>query len=254
MSSLRPLALLTILLTALLAMKGLGLIDGISQVFGSSALAQDAGDTGQDSEDDGDFPSLAPEEEEAPETETVALSQPVTSLDQCDVDPSLAAINRDGQSRSELDLLAALGARREVLNQRESELETREQLLTVAETRVDERIQRMEALRADIQTLLGELDEQRQLEIDTMVATYNTMEPDAAAIVMLELDNVDSEALLLVSTQLQTNNTRRFAAIMGELAELNAPFAASLTSRIHARSEPPATLADLEDSLEPSRE
>ena len=87
-----------------------------------------------------------------------------------------------------------------------------------------------------------------------MVATYRGMEPDAAAIVMQELDEVDSDALLLVATEMQTNNTTNFAAIMGELADLNPAFAASLTARIHARSEPPATLADLEDSIEPSGE
>lgn len=256
MPSLRPLALLTILLVALLAIKGLGLIDGFSAIFSSRAEAQEAEESSAQG-DAGDYPSLAPDDEPAVETASETqdpLTPASTEYNQCEVDPSLAAMSRNGQSRSELDLLAALGARREVLNQREAELETREQLLQVAEQRVDARIQLMESLRSDIQILLGNLDEQRQEEINTMVATYRGMEPDAAAIVMQELDEVDSEALLLVATQMQTNNTTNFAAIMGELADLNPAFAASLTSRIHARSVPPATLADLEDSVEPSQD
>lgn len=246
MPALRPLAILALLLTSLFAMKALGLADALMSLVSSQAVAQEAGDP---SENVVDNPTLAPAEDEPEEETTSDLALPVQIYEQCEIDPSLAAIRQDGESRSELDLLAALGARRESLNQREDELETRESLLAVAEQRVEERIDAMEILRADVQRLLGQLDEQRQLEINTMVATYSTMEPDAAAIVMRELDNIDAEALLLVSTELQTNNTRKFAEIMGELAALDAPFAASLTSRIHARSEPPTTVAELEDSL-----
>lgn len=248
MSAIRPLALITLLVGALFVLKALTFADGASVFLESRAEAREAArnEPAQPADESAaeDEPGEAHDEaagadaQEASDAAPSGLPRPV---------PSEIS---EYSSASRDQLLTALAERRRTLDARETELDTREGLLEVAEQRVQSRIARMEELQVELQTLLGQLDEERQSEVNDLVATYANLEPDAAAIILRQMDQTDPDTVLLVARELQTSNARKFAAIVGELADMDPVFAASMTSRLRARSMPPETVAQLEAELE----
>ncbi|MGJ3230309.1 MAG: MotE family protein [Oceanicaulis sp.] len=219
----RPLLLLAVLLAGLLALKTLSLADGASTLFAERALA-------------------APAEPE-PETAEAPIEQDEEQVEQTPPPPPPPARRERIPTASELSLETDLARRRQELAARAEALDTREQLLQVAEARYNERLSELHRLRDEIQGLLDELDAQRESEITAIVNTYGQLEPDAAAGILQAMDGADPETLLLVAGQLQDTNPRRFAAV---LAEMQPGFAASLTSRLRARATPETGLAETE--------
>lgn len=239
MSAVRPLAIITLLLGALFTLKALAFADGASLFFEARAEARESAQ-GEE--------AAAADQPAPPQTEAPASAQtpPPPAVERQPIGP---APEESGSARRD-DLLVALAARRRALDARERELDTREGLIEVAEQRVEARIARLDELHGEVQALLGQLDTERQAEVDSLVATYATLEPEAAAIILRQMDAMDEETLLLVARELQTTNTRKFAAIVGELADIDPGFAARLTSRLRARSMPPETVAQLEAELD----
>lgn len=223
--SARPLLLLAVLLAGLLGLKTLSLADGAAGLFAERALAasivQAEPEPDADAEDGGD----APEPEQAAETlETPAPRTASTPRQRSEI-----------PTESEYELNTYLAERRRELIQRAEALDTREELLQVAQARYDARLQEMHSLREEIQGLLDQLDTQRDEEITAIVDTYGQLEPDAAAGILQAMQDADPETLLLVAGKLQETSARRFAAVM---AEMDPAFAASLTSRLRARAAP----------------
>lgn len=219
----RPLLLLAVLLGGLFALKGLNLVERAAHVFSEPAFAaQEPADDPQTDDPQADQESRT----DAPDEAEADPAPPPTPRE---------AARRELPTASRLGLERNLAVRRRELDQREEALDTREQLLVVAEQRVDERIERLTTLRDEVQSLLGQLDDQRQEQINAIVATYAQLEPDAAARIMVQMHETDPETLLLVAEQLNTETyRRRFAAI---LAELPPPVAAGLTTQLRARAE-----------------
>lgn len=156
---------------------------------------------------------------------------------QATADQSSLFASRVGLSPSQADVLTSLRERRDQLDGRARELDTREQLLQAAEIRIDERISELRTLRDDIETLLGTLSEQEEAEIARLVSIYNNMEVDAAA-----------ERLAALDPQTQVQIVTRMAArkageIMGEM---NVRDAAALSALIASRRDVPDTAAELE--------
>lgn len=244
MSTVRPLAILTLLLGALFTLKALAFADGASMFFESRAEARESAAANPP----------APAEEDAREpyvlTEPVPDPAPERTSPPARTGPGDPGLVMTDPTVSQGQLLTALAERRRALDAREAELDTREGLIQVAERRVESRIARLNALQGEIQTLLGELDESRQDEINALVDTYASLEPDSAAVILRQMDETDPETVLLVSRELQAESPRRFAAVVGEMADLDPVFAASLTSRLRARAAPPETLAQLEAELD----
>lgn len=213
MTGTRPLLLLAVLLGGLLVLKGLGLVDEtvkmVSGLVSEEALAAapEEDEPSDDEEDDDDLPP-------PPDPREIAQRE-------------LPTANRLGLERN-------LAERRRDLNAREAELDTREQLLAVAEQRVDGRIVQLEALRDEVQQLLGQLDDQRAQQIAAIVNTYSQLEPEAAALIMTAMRDSDPDTLLLVAEQLQGQNPRKFAGVM---AALRPDIAASLTTDLRQRAE-----------------
>jgi flagellar motility protein MotE (MotC chaperone) len=216
----RPLLLLAVLLGGLLALKGLNLAGDAFAVFSERAYAAEAQtEPAQEPDAEGD----AAHDDGAAHADAPPPPDPRT------------AARRELPTASRLGLERNLAVRRRELDQREETLDTREQLLAVAEGRVDDRIVRLESLRDAVQDLLGQLDDQRQAQINAIVATYAQLEPDAAARIMVQMNETDPETLLLVAEQLNSDQyRRRFAGI---LAELPPQVAASVTTRLRARAE-----------------
>ena len=128
-------------------------------------------------------PQAAPDDAEPPADHE---ADPVSAL--TDVDP------RD-MSPVELDMLRGLARRRADLEAREGELDQREALLEVAERRMGETMAELEALRAEIEGMLGQADARREQQLVSLVRMYEAMRPaDAAAI----FDGLELEVLLNV--------------------------------------------------------
>src|SRR5580704_2123053 len=70
-------------------------------------------------------------------------------------------------------------------------LDTQLALIQAAEAKVDARIATMNALKADMQGLVGQLDDKQQAEVDRLVKVYEAMKPqDSAARFVLLTDEV----------------------------------------------------------------
>ena len=228
MTAVRPLSLIIVLLAGLFVMKSVSLGFGAVDLFAARAQAAEA----------------APDEDVSPEPEpdaAPAAQEPTSQPEPAPVRSPSAPADRLGDTRSELELLNALSERRRQLDRRADELDTRAQLLDVAEQRVEGRIGALQALREEVQALLGQLDERREEEISRIVAVYSALEPDAAALIFVSLDEATR---LLVAERL---SERRLAAI---LAEMNPEQAAALTIQLHARAVPPDTVGEMRERLD----
>lgn len=89
---------------------------------------------------------------------------------------------------TEIELLQALAKRRETIDLREREVESREALLSAAETRIDEKIASLEELQTRIESLLVQYDEQEERQIESLVKIYEAMKPKDAARIFERLD------------------------------------------------------------------
>jgi flagellar motility protein MotE (MotC chaperone) len=144
-----------------------------------------------------------------------------------------------GASGTEQQLLERLTARRAELEQYESDLALRASIVDAAEKRIAERTATLEALEAQISSLVDQRTEMESGQFAGIVAMYENMRPkDAAAI----FNDLDMDVLLRVA---KTMNPRKMAPI---LAEMNAASAQKLTVQMAALADrPPAemTQADL---------
>lgn len=91
-------------------------------------------------------------------------------------------------SEGEMEVLKQLSGRRSLLDEREQELQQKSAILQAAELRVDQKVKDMEKLRAQLQTMLGQLSETQQAQIDNLVKIYEAMKPKEAARILQTLD------------------------------------------------------------------
>lgn len=114
-------------------------------------------------------------------------------------------------SESEVALLQRLAERREELDRRAKQLETRENLLTAAEKRVDQRIVKLTAIENTVAKLIDTFDKQEEGRIKKLVQVYETMKPkDAAAI----FNQLDMDVLQQVAKRM---DEAKFAEILGKM-------------------------------------
>ncbi|MFA5041684.1 MAG: hypothetical protein WC464_08645 [Bdellovibrionales bacterium] len=91
-------------------------------------------------------------------------------------------------SPAEKDVLKQLSTRREQLEKRSRDLDTREALLKVTEQRVGQKIKEMEVLRGQVQALVNQAGGVQTAQLDNLVKIYETMKPDEAARIFETLD------------------------------------------------------------------
>ncbi|WP_394692264.1 MotE family protein [Hyphobacterium sp.] len=230
MRPVRLLATAAVLAGGLFVLKALEVGVGAADALAAWNLSDDAADTTPEEVRDDTNEAVSPLPDNSIGEQTCTPAQP-------SADQSALFASRVGLSPSQRDVLTSLSERRNELDGRARELDTREQLLEAAEIRIDERITELRTLRDDIETLLGTLDEEEEAEIVRLVSIYNNMEVDAAA-----------ERLAALDPQTQVQIVTRMAArkageIMGEMDVRDA---AVLTALIAARREVPETAAELE--------
>ena len=134
-----------------------------------------------------------------------------------------------GLSPAELQVLQSLGDRRGQLDEREQGLDTQVALIAAAEAKVDSKIATMNQLKADMTTLLGELDQKQQADVDRMVKVYEAMinnKPQDAA---------DRFVLLSDEVRLPIAAKMKEKALSAMLAKMSPPEAKRLTESLAAR-------------------
>lgn len=135
----------------------------------------------------------------------------------------------DLYSQEELRLLQELSERRKDLDKRADELEMREQVLKIAETRVDEKLSKLKALETEIKALFKVQEEKENAQIDSLVKVYETMKPKDAARIF---DTLGLDILIQVTERM---SERKIAPIM---ASMSPEAAKALTVELATRVRP----------------
>lgn len=146
--------------------------------------------------------------------------------------PSADALAKEaGLSPAELRVLQSLGARRGQLDQREQDIDVQLQLLAAAEAKLDAKLKSLTGLKGDIQGLLGQVDSQKQAEVDRLVTVYQGMKPKDAAARMTLLSD---EVRLPIAAKMKE---RALSQILANMAPGEAKI---LTERLASRMANPA--------------
>ncbi|MCK5165929.1 MAG: hypothetical protein KAQ66_01375 [Rhodospirillaceae bacterium] len=119
-------------------------------------------------------------------------------------------------TQTEIDLLQKLAERREVIDLRAKELETREAMLQAAEGRIDKKIDDFKALKATLDGLIKQYDGQQDSQLASLVKIYENMKPKDAARIFEELD---MGVLLMVTERMKE---RSLAPVMAKMDPIKA--------------------------------
>jgi flagellar motility protein MotE (MotC chaperone) len=162
-----------------------------------------------------------------------AAAAPAAAAAICALTPEQLA-QQAGISPAELRIIQSLSARRTELDARDADLASMLPLLATAEQKLDAKVAALEAVKAEVRVLLGQVSEQEKAENDRMVAVYSAMRPREAARVMATLDD---DVRLPVAAAMRP---RSLAAI---LAQMDPAEARSLTEKLARRFEARQQLA-----------
>lgn len=173
------------------------------------------------------------------ETATATTAPPggaaatMTPANQC-APPTLAEMA--GLSAAEVQVLQALGERRQALDARGEEIETQDVLTLAAEQRLNERVAELRQLETTVNDLLGQLDEAQETRLAALVDVYQRMRAkDAAAV----FDGLDDGVLVQVASRMRQAN---LAEVMGRMEPVRAR---QLTEMLADRARPPTGGGDL---------
>ncbi|MFN4295540.1 MAG: MotE family protein [Brevundimonas sp.] len=148
--------------------------------------------------------------------------------------PAVCALSEDqlaeqaGISPAELRIIQRLSDRRGELDARDADFATMLPLMAAAEQKLDERMAALNAIKAELEGMLGQADEREQAEINRLVEVYQAMRPREAAAVFTSL--ADSVRLPVA----QAMRPRALAAIM---AQMPPAAARELTEKLADRYE-----------------
>ena len=163
------------------------------------------------------------EEAVASDAAAAAPAKPVPPV--CALTPEQLA-QQAGISPAELRIIQSLSARRTALDARDADFATTLPLMVAAEQKLDAKVQALNAIKAEVQALLGQADAKEQEETNRLVAVYSAMRPREAAAVFATLD--DNVRLPIASAM----RPRGLSAIM---AQMPAPAARELTEKLAHR-------------------
>ncbi len=125
--------------------------------------------------------------------------------------PDRTEFNLDEVTPAEIKVLEDLAARRRELENRERDLEFREGLLKATEQRVEEKIEELKTLQAELQALVDQKDEEEVAKLESLVEIYSKMKPKEAARVF---ERLEMPLLLSVIGRMKE---RTSAAILAEM-------------------------------------
>lgn len=148
--------------------------------------------------------------EEATAEASAAAAPPRPAPAVCALTPEQLA-QQVGVSPAELNILQSLMKRRTELDARDSDFASTLPLMAAAEQKLDAKIQALNALKGEINGLIGQVDAREKAETDRLVAVYSAMRPREAAAVFATLD--DSVRLPVASAM----RPRTLAAVMAQM-------------------------------------
>jgi flagellar motility protein MotE (MotC chaperone) len=158
--------------------------------------------------------------------EAVPASAPATpAAAVCALTPEQLA-QQAGLSPAEMRILNALKDRRAELDVRDEDMASMLPLMMAAEQKLDAKTAALEAIKTEVQTLLGQVGEREKAEVDRLVAVYSAMRPRDAAPVFASLD--DSVRLPVAAAM----RPRSLAAVM---AQMEPAAARELTEKLAGR-------------------
>lgn len=143
--------------------------------------------------------------EQAPTAERTA-GQAVPAYSTASLGPAGERVNP-----TDPEILQHYAERRAELDRRAREIDQRQALLEAAEKRIDQKLQELEKVRADIQKLLKTGDEQQSAQVESLVKIYETMKPKEAARIFEEMD---MPVLLSVIQKMKETKTAPILAAM----------------------------------------
>ena len=139
-----------------------------------------------------------------------------------------------GISPAELRILQSLSGRRTELDARDADLASMLPLLTAAEQKLDAKVAALEAVKAEVRVLLGQVSEQEKAENDRLVAVYSAMRPREAARIFATLDD---------GVRLPVAAAMRPRSLSAVMAQMEPAAARVLTERLARRFEAQQQLA-----------
>lgn len=165
--------------------------------------------------------------EEAAPAAASAATAPKPAPAVCALTPEQLA-QQAGLSPAELRVIQSLKDRRAELDIRDNDFATMLPLMATAEQKLDARTQALNAVKAELQTLLGQVGEQEKAEIDRLVAVYSAMRPREAARIFATLND---KVRLPVAAAMRP---RSLSAVM---AQMEPAAARDLTEKLARRFE-----------------
>lgn len=111
-----------------------------------------------------------------------------------------SAARTQAQTKGEAEVIRNLGERRAALDARERDLTLREQLLSVSEKGIAERLDELKTLEQRLTAMLAKRDEQEEAQLTSLVKTYENMKPADAARIFNKLDR---QVLLSVAARMK---------------------------------------------------
>ena len=155
-------------------------------------------------------------------------TQAAQSAAQCD--PTITQLS--GLSQSEVEVLQALSARRQTLDQRATQIETQDDMMAAAQRRIDERLAELHQLETRVNGLLGQLDQAQEQRLAALVDVYQRMRAKDAANVF---NGLDDTVMVQVASRMRQAN---LAEVMGRMQPDRARH---LTQLLADRARPPTS-------------
>jgi flagellar motility protein MotE (MotC chaperone) len=201
----RLLPLIAIAIGGVVAVRAVGAGPGLFE--GAKAWAEDAAG------------AVAP----APGNTEVPKAPPAV----CALTPEQLA-QQAGISPAELRIIQSLSTRRKELDARDADFSTTLPLMVAAEQKLDAKVQALNAIKGEIQAMLGQVDAKSKAETDRLVAVYSAMRPREAAAVF---NTLSDDVRLPVAAAMRP---RGLAAILAQMPPAKAQ---ELTEKLARRFE-----------------
>ena len=228
-------AIAALSLTGLAALNALSAGDALYSVLAAPAeAAESAEDPEEETVVEADVTEATDGEPDMAEAEEGEVMEAAAGAAASCPRPSFA--EEIGASPEEFRVLSSLQARRREIDQMESEAETRIQLAAAAEQRVDERIAELKTVQAEVQGLLGQLDEAEEERMAGLVTMYEKMKSKDAARILSALE---PETALLVVARMKDST---LASVLGDMETADAKRLTEMIAE-NARIKPSATAA-----------
>ncbi len=143
--------------------------------------------------------------------------------------PSGPDYSEAGISAEEINVLRSLADRRKTLDDREANIETREQTAAAAEARLQDQIGELKALQGNMQQLLASMEAKKDERMGALVKTYESMKPKDAAKIFDGMDDkilidlakgMKPASLATVMAAMDSGRAQALTKMLADLAQL----------------------------------